>query len=181
MNDIVRTDANGKVCKQVDFRNNKYLSKMFTSSEDFKSPYNQLLTILNQSPNKTVRDVLLELPQNKATKVQFEKSGINFDRWTKFDPKSKLQINITDEDKQNDIINNLEEILTSPILGILSIDKQEKLIEEINLLKNIINKKDEELIKYKNNNFCFNILIYKFQILIVLHVSKHNCLFQVYI
>ena len=131
LNDIVRTDANGKVCKQVDFRNNKYLSKMFTSSEDFKSPYNQLLTILNQSPNKTVREVLLELPQNKATKVQFEKSGINFDRWTKFDPKSKLQKNITDEDKQNDIINNLEEILTSPIFGILSKDKQAKLFEEI--------------------------------------------------
>lgn len=131
LNDIVRTDANGKVCKQVDFRNNKYLSKMFTSSEDFKSPYNQLLTILNQSPNKTVREVLLELPQNKATKVQFEKSGINFDRWTKFDPKSKLQKNITDEDKQKDIINNLEEILTSPIFGILSKDKQAKLFEEI--------------------------------------------------
>lgn len=48
---------------------------MFTSKEDFKSPYNQLLTILNQSPNKTVREVLLELPQNKATKVQFENRG----------------------------------------------------------------------------------------------------------
>ncbi len=33
------------------------------------------------------------------------------------------------------------------------INNNEKLIEEINLLKNIINKKDEELIKYKNNNF----------------------------
>ena len=32
------------------------------------------------------------------------------------------------------------------------INNNEKLIEEINLLKNIINKKDEELIKYKNNN-----------------------------
>ena len=33
------------------------------------------------------------------------------------------------------------------------INNNEKLIEEINLLKNIINKKDEELIKYKNSNF----------------------------
>lgn len=33
------------------------------------------------------------------------------------------------------------------------INNNEKLIEEINLLKNIINKKDEELIKYKNNHF----------------------------
>ena len=33
------------------------------------------------------------------------------------------------------------------------INNNEKLIEEINLLKNIINKKDEELIKYKNNDF----------------------------
>ena len=32
------------------------------------------------------------------------------------------------------------------------INNNEKLIEEINLLKNIINKKDEEIIKYKNNN-----------------------------
>ena len=33
------------------------------------------------------------------------------------------------------------------------INNNEKLIEEINLLKNIINKKNEELIKYKNSNF----------------------------
>lgn len=131
LNDVVRTDANGKICKQVDFKNNKYLPKMFTANDEFKDSYNQLLTILNQSPNKTVREVLLELPQNKDTKTQFEKYGINFDRWTKFDPKSKLQKNITDEDKQNDIINNLEEILTSPIFGILSKDKQAKLFEEI--------------------------------------------------
>ena len=34
----------------------------------------------------------------------------------------------------------------------IKINNNEKLIEEINLLKNIINKKDEELVKYKNNN-----------------------------
>ena len=34
----------------------------------------------------------------------------------------------------------------------IKINNNEKLIEEINLLKNIINKKDEEIIKYKNNN-----------------------------
>lgn len=33
------------------------------------------------------------------------------------------------------------------------INNNEKLIEEINLLKNIINKKNEELIKYKNSKF----------------------------
>ncbi len=32
------------------------------------------------------------------------------------------------------------------------INNNDKLIEEINLLKSIINKKDEELVKYKNNN-----------------------------
>lgn len=132
LNDIVRTDSNGQVCKQVDFRNNKYLPKMFTSSEGFKAPYKQLLTTINQNPDKSVRETLLELPQNKATKAQFEKYGINFDRWTTFDPKSKLQKNITDNNKQNNIIKNLEEILTSPILGTLSKDKQTKLFDEIN-------------------------------------------------
>lgn len=35
----------------------------------------------------------------------------------------------------------------------IKINNNQKLIEEINLLKNIINKKDEELIKYKNKNY----------------------------
>ena len=48
-----------------------------------------------------------------------------------------------DEININNFINKLKNT---------NINKEEKLVEEIKLLKNIINKKDEEILKYQNQN-----------------------------
>ena len=48
-----------------------------------------------------------------------------------------------DEININNFINKLKNT---------NINKEEKLVEEIKLLKNIINKKDEEILKYQNKN-----------------------------
>lgn len=132
LNDVARTDSEGQICRQFDFKNSDYLPKMFTTDEMFKSSYDELLKTLNKKPDKSVREVLLELPQNKETKIEFEKLGINFERWTTFDPKSKLQKTIVTEDKQQKAMQSLEEIFNSPIYTLVSSDKKFLLEKELN-------------------------------------------------
>lgn len=131
LNDVARTDSEGQICRQFDFKNSDYLPKMFTTDEMFKSSYDELLKTLNKKPDKSVREVLLELPQNKETKIEFEKLGINFERWTKFNPESKLEKEVVINDKQKNIIKYLEDTLTSPMLPLISDEKRALLENEI--------------------------------------------------
>lgn len=131
LNDVARTDSEGQICRQFDFKNSDYLPKMFTTDEMFKSSYDELLKTLNKKPDKSVREVLLELPQNKETKIEFEKLGINFERWTKFNPESKLEKEVVINDKQKNVIKYLEDTLTSPMLPLISDEKRALLENEI--------------------------------------------------
>ena len=79
-----------------------------------------MLSILNQKPTESVGKVLLDLPQNKETKKQFEEIGVNFDRWTTCDSSLKVQKNVEGESRQEDLIKHLEQILNSPLFNILS-------------------------------------------------------------
>lgn len=131
LNDVAKTDSNGQICKQFDFVNNDYLSKMFTTDMSFKTSYDELLKTLNKNPDKSVREVLLGLPQNKETKTEFENLGVNFERWTKFNPESKLEKEVVINDKQKNIIKYLEDTLTSPMLPLISDEKRALLENEI--------------------------------------------------
>lgn len=132
LNNIARTDSNGQICEQFNFKNNKYLPKMFTTDKMFKNSYDELLKTLNKNPDKNVREVLLNLPQNKETKKQFEELGVNFERWTTFNPESKIQKTIVIENKQKSAIQSLEETFNSPIYTLVSSDKKNLLKKELN-------------------------------------------------
>lgn len=131
LNDIVRKDSDGKICKQVDFRKNKYLKKLITASETFKITFKRMLSILNQNLTESVGKVLLDLPQNKETKKQFEEIGVDFDRWTTCTAGLKVQKFVEGESRQEDLIKHLEQVLASPMFNILSEYKKQKFYKEM--------------------------------------------------
>ena len=140
LNNIVRKDSNDILCKQLDFKNNKYLSKLVSANQDFKTTYKKMLSILNQNPTKSITNTILELPQNITTKKQFEELGVNFNKWITSD--SKLQTIIKGNPKQQNVIKSLEQILDSPIFGFLSNYKEQKLRKEISINGYQLKKQD---------------------------------------
>lgn len=133
LNDIVIEDSNGKQCKRLDFRKNKYLPKLISANQDFKTNYKKMLSILNQNPTKSIKNALLELPQNIATKKQFEELGVNFNRWVTFDSNSKIQKIVKGDTGEENVVKRLEQLLNSPLLGLLSDYKEQKLHKEMNI------------------------------------------------
>ena len=81
LNYFILTDNNGDVCKKLNFRKNKYLSKLYTCDCNFYINYAKMLTILNKDKDKTIAEIFNDLPQNIKTKKQFKKAGINYNRW----------------------------------------------------------------------------------------------------
>ena len=148
LNNIVRKDSNDILCKQLDFKNNKYLSKLVSANQDFKTTYKKMLSILNQNPTKSIKNTILELPQNITTKKQFEELGVNFNKWITSD--SKMQTIIKGNPKQQNVIKSLEQILDSPIFGFLSNYKEQKLRKEISINGYQL-KKQDSLKLFKEN------------------------------
>lgn len=148
LNNIVRKDSNDILCKQLDFKNNKYLSKLVSANQDFKTTYKKMLSILNQNPTKSIKNTILELPQNITTKKQFEELGVNFNKWITSD--SKMQTFIKGNPKQQNVIKSLEQILDSPIFGFLSNYKEQKLRKEISINGYQL-KKQDSLKLFKEN------------------------------
>ena len=148
LNNIVRKDSNDTLCKQLDFKNNKYLSKLVSANQDFKTTYKKMLSILNQNPTRSIKNTILELPQNITTKKQFEELGVNFNKWITSD--SKMQTIIKGNPKQQNVIKSLEQILDSPIFGFLSNYKEQKLRKEISINGYQL-KKQDSLKLFKEN------------------------------
>ena len=172
LNDIAREDSNNVICKQIDFKNNKYLPKLFIATSEFKKTYNKMLSILNQNSTDSVKNTLLSLSQNKETKKQFEEFGVNFARWTEFNPMSKVHKMITPEYQQKIVLKNITDVFNSMLFSLIAEDKKEELYkvmkangyelkkqhlpfydeEEFKLLK------DKNSISYDDLPFLINIL-----------------------
>lgn len=114
INTVIRTDKEGKVCKSINFLNNKYLRKMLEADEYFRGNFERILYLLNRTPDKPA-EAFDKMLINIVTKKQFKDLGINYDKWTKFNPESKIQKNVdlNVKDKKQFVIKNIEEDLTS--------------------------------------------------------------------
>ena len=114
LDNVIKTDKQGIVCKQLNFKKNKYLTNLFVADGDFWENFQIMLEAINQLPKDNVETIFYKLPLNKNTKTQFNKLGVNFDKWFKYNPNSKVQkeIRLDDSNRKQNVIKNLEEDLS---------------------------------------------------------------------
>ncbi len=93
--------SNDKILEKLNFQNNKYLPRLFYTNQDFIKEFNKLIQLLLENPDKTNLEIFNELPKNIQTRLDFENSGIDYDKWVSYDPDSKVEYNI---DKQNKLV-----------------------------------------------------------------------------
>ena len=132
INAVIRTDKEGKVCKSINFLNNKYLRKMLEADEYFKNNFEYILYLLNRIPDKPA-EAFDKMLINIVTKKQFEDLGINYDKWTKFNPESKIQksVDLSANDKKQFVIKNIEEDLTSEFWNNIPKDEYDNFFAEL--------------------------------------------------
>ena len=125
LNHLLLVDNEGNVCKRFNFGKNELLHNMCVADEDFKENFKMLLYVLNAQPKKSISEAFNNMDANLNTKAQFEKFGINYDKWVAHNPDIKVQKNIM-LDGQNikkNVIQNLEVDFNSDTL--LSLPQKE--------------------------------------------------------
>ena len=95
-----------QLADKLNIVNNKYLGEILSGDEEFKDGFRDILTLLKEHPDMSVKQVLDTLPQNVDTKIVLENYGIDYDRWTQADKDSYIAVQIhskADETRQNAI------------------------------------------------------------------------------
>lgn len=102
--------TSSKTFEKLYLKNSRYLSKLFCTSADFKENFESLVKVLETDPEKSTLEALNTLEQNIDTKKQFEELGINYEKWSEFDPNSFYKVRVkTDLEKmKQSSIRNLE-------------------------------------------------------------------------
>lgn len=154
LDNVIKTDKNGKVCRQLNFKKNKYLTKLFVADFDFWENYQAMLEAINQSPNDNIETTFFKFPLNQNTKSQFDKLGINFDKWFKYNPHSKIQkeIRLDDSNRKQNVIKNLEEDFTSVFDGLcVSVDNRDNFLDA--LAQKGYTLQEQKVASYDENGF----------------------------
>ena len=152
INNFIREDRNGYTCRCINFIDSKYLRKMCEADEDFRNNFEYILYMLNNTLDDPA-EMFDKMPMNIATKKQFEDLGINYDKWTKFNPESKIQKNVVlnANERKQFVIKNIEKDLTSEFWNNIPKDEYDKFFAELS--KNGYTLKEVQVANYEKDGF----------------------------
>lgn len=99
-----------KTAEKLGLAKSRYLAEIFSTGEEFLEYFKEMINIIKENPDKSLKDIFNELPQNIETRNQFEALGINYDKWVDVDKNSYVQVQVqTDiETAKQAAIKNLE-------------------------------------------------------------------------
>ena len=105
-----------ELSKRLNLSSNKYLSTFFHANSGFKENFGEMVDYIVANPDKSIREIFDELPQNIETRRQFEEYGIDYDKWVAADKNSYKIVNVESNVQQSRqaAIANLEADLNDP-------------------------------------------------------------------
>lgn len=82
---------NEKILDKLNFKNNRYLPRLFYTKQDFKEKFKELIQLLKEAPNEANVDIFNKLSKNVQTRLDFENLGLDYDKWICYNPESKIE------------------------------------------------------------------------------------------
>ena len=125
-----------ELSRRLNLADNKYLSTFFHANRGFKENFGEMVDHIVENPDKSIREIFDELPQNIETRRQFEQYGIDYDKWVDADKNSYLVVEVeaSAEKSRQAAILNVEADLNDPDFKKIpkeETDKIFKALEEI--------------------------------------------------
>ena len=125
-----------ELSRRLNLADNKYLSTFFHANSGFKENFGEMVDHIVDNPDKSIREIFDELPQNIETQRQFEKYGIDYDKWVSANKDSYLVVEVeaSAQKSRQAAIANLEADLNDPDFKAIpkeETDKIYKALEEI--------------------------------------------------
>ncbi len=87
------------ILEKLNFQNSKYLPRLFYTKQDFKTIFKELIDLLINNPEKTNLEIFNELSKNIQTRLEFEKYGLDYNKWVKYNPDSQIEYILDENNK----------------------------------------------------------------------------------
>ncbi len=112
---------------------NRYLSEILSSNNGFRDNFGELVDELIAKPDKSIKEVFDEMPQNIETKRQYDILGIPYDRFTTADKNSYKTVKVsTDAEKtKQDALRNLEADFNDSAFKALPKEETQKIFDAL--------------------------------------------------
>lgn len=111
--DMVDVEYDEVTAKKLNLSNSTYMGMILSGSSEFIEGFNELVEVVKDEPDKTLKEIFDDLPQNRITRSEFKKLGIDYDKWCDVDKNSfvKVKIKTNVEKARKAAITNLEKDL----------------------------------------------------------------------
>lgn len=151
--DMLGISYNEELSKRLNLAGSEYLSEILSADDSFHWGFRDIVNLIAQNTQKSLKDILNELPQNITTKAEFEKLGINYDKWVETDKDSYIDVLVktNEETAKKGVIESLEADLNDPAFKMLPYEQIEKLFEK--LAEKEISLREVEEPAYDNDGF----------------------------
>lgn len=119
--------------KKLNLAKSSYLAEIFATDDEFKENFEEMLKVIQDNPDKSLRDAFNELPQNIETREQFEEMGIDYDKWVDVDKNSYVKVKVqTDfETAKQAAITNLETDFNDDLWKYIPKEESEKILDAL--------------------------------------------------
>lgn len=133
-----------ELSQRLNLTENKYLPEILSSRHEFKNGFGDIVDALIENPDKSIREIFDEMPQNIETKRQYETYGIDYDKWVDTDKNSfkEVKIEASAEKSRQAAIENVEADLNDVAFKTLPKSETDKIFEAL----------EEIGVTYKVNN-----------------------------
>lgn len=137
--------------EKINFNNN--VPKLILATDNFDGPFSDLIDIINEEPNKTVKESLDELPQNQTLKKSLQNNGMSYEVWTGRNPELDMHVKIEHsfDNMSKNAITNLNAEFNDEIFQSLPKEQQNKLTKR--LASGGYNLKNTENIVYEGDGY----------------------------
>ena len=122
-----------ELSKRLNLADNKYLSTFFHANQGFKENFGEMVDHIVENPDKSIREIFDELPQNIETQRQFEKYGIDYDKWVSANKDSYLVVEVeaSAQKSRQAAIANLEADLNDPDFKAIPKEETDKIFKAL--------------------------------------------------
>jgi hypothetical protein len=104
---IMSTSA--EVASKLNFSRSKYLPTLYKSDSAFIRNFKKLVKILENDKYKQNVDIFNKLEQNQKTAEEFQRYGLDYQKWVNYNPKSSLTVstNLNFDIAKDDCVKNI--------------------------------------------------------------------------
>ena len=102
--DKLNINYDKNLIEKLNLSDSKYFGNIMVANDGFYRGLKKLFLLIKDNPDKSIKEILNNLPNNKITKIEFEKYGIDYDKWVNFNKNFYITIKNNSNDESKNLI-----------------------------------------------------------------------------